>query len=155
VWTCPTCERENPIASDRCAVCGTPFASLFAEPTPGIPIPPSSALAWSLLWPGLGHYRAGRRIDGVARMVLFAWTFGTVLVLLVSRAGLGRGAPLLGLYGLASLGLYGVSAVDARRAAAGEDPVVGPRALLWASVGLIVLSIALATLLTLPVARGG
>jgi len=154
-WACPTCEHENPIALERCEVCGTPFARLFTEPEPEMRIPASSAMAWSLAWPGLGHYRAGRRIDGVARMVLFAWTFGTVLVLLVSRAGLGRGAPLLGLYAVASLGLYVLSAVDARRVAAGEEPVVGSRPLLWASVALVVLSIVLATLLTLPVARGG
>jgi hypothetical protein len=154
-WACPSCEHDNPIALERCEVCGTPFAKLFAEPALSGAIAPSSAVAWSLAWPGLGHYKAGRRVDGVARMVLFAWTFGTVLVLLVSRAGLGRGAPLLGLYGAASLGIYALSAVDARRVAAGDEPVVGARPLLWTSVALIVLSIVLATLLTLPVARGG
>lgn len=155
VWVCPSCEQENPLALERCQVCGTPFASLFREPEREPRIPPSSALIWSLVWPGLGHVKAGRRVDGVARMVLFAWTSGTVLVLLVSRSGLGRAAPLLWLYALAALALYAVSAVDARRLAGGEDPVVGPRPLLWASVALIVLSIVLATLLTLPVVRGG
>lgn len=154
-WACPTCEHENALALERCEVCMTPFAMLFAEPAPAARLAPSSAFAWSLLWPGLGHWKAGRPVDGLARMVLFAWTFGTVLVLLVSRSGLGRGGPLLGLYGVATLGVYALSAVDARRVAAGEEPVVGSRPLLWASVALVVLSVVLATLLTLPVARGG
>ena len=155
VWACPSCEHENPLALERCEVCGTPFASIFAEPVPEPRIPASSAFAWSLAWPGLGHVRAGRRVEGLARMVLFAWTFGAVLVLVVSRSGLGRTAPLLGLYGVATLALYVLSAVDARRVAAGEQPLVGPRPLLWGSVALIVLSIVIATLLTLPVVRGG
>lgn len=154
-WVCPACGRENALALERCEVCGTPFASLFAEPVPEPRIAASGALLWSLVWPGLGHIRAGRRVDGLARMVLFAWTFGTVLVLLVSRSGLGRAAPLLGLYGVATLALYVLSAVDARRVAGGEEPLLRPRPLLWASVALIVVSILLATLLTLPVVRGG
>lgn len=154
-WRCPACEHENPLALDVCEVCGTPFARLFAEPAPGPRIEPARAVAWSLLWPGLGHWRAGRRADGFARMVLFAWTLGTVVVLLASGSGLGRAKPILALYALAAAATYGLSALDARRAAAGEEPVVGSRALLWASVALVVLSVVLATLLTLPVARGG
>lgn len=154
-WRCPACEHENPLALDACEVCGTPFARLFVEAAPARRIEPAKALAWSLVWPGLGHWRAGRRAEGFARIVLFAWTLGTVVLLLVSGSGLGRAAPVLGLYALAALATYGLSAVDARRAAVGEGPVVGSRALLWGSVALIVLSVVFATLLTLPVARGG
>jgi RNA polymerase subunit RPABC4/transcription elongation factor Spt4 len=157
-WTCPTCEEVNPLSASRCAVCGTAFVQLFAEPKERVEIRPTRALAWSLLFPGLGHWRAGRAFDGVARMVLFVWTFGTVVVIAMSRAGkggLGTTAPLFGLFLLASLGLYVTSALDAYRIASGEDPLVSSRVLLWASVGLVLLSTMLATFLTLTATRGG
>lgn len=157
-WTCPACEAANPISADRCAVCGTAFAQLFAEPKPRVEIPPSRALAWSLLLPGLGHWKAGRAFEGIARMVLFGWTFGTVVVIGAARSGrggLGPVAPLFGLFLLACLALYVTSAIDARRIASGEEPLVSSRLLLWASVGLVLLSTVLATLLTLTAARGG
>jgi ribosomal protein L40E len=157
-WTCPTCDAANPISASNCGVCGTAFAQLFAEPKERVEIRPTRALAWSLLLPGLGHWRAGRAFDGVARMVLFAWTFGTLVVIALSRAGkggLGKTAPLFGLFLVASLGLYVTSALDAYRITSGEQPLVSSRVLLWASVGLVLLSTMLATLLTLTATRGG
>jgi hypothetical protein len=156
-WTCPSCEHVNAIELDRCEVCGTPFAQLFAEPETRVEIAPGRAVGWSLLLPGLGHWMAGRKLDAVARMALFAWTFGAVVVLFLSRSsgGLGRGGALLGLYGVSAVAVYAISAVDARRIAVGEEPVVSSRVLLWASVGLVVVSVVLATLLALPITRGG
>lgn len=156
-WTCPACEHVNAIELDRCEVCGTPFARLFAEPEPAVEIAPSRALAWSLLLPGLGHWKAGRRLDGVARSVLFAWTLGTVIVLLSTRSGgqgFGRVAPLFLVFLAAALGLYVVSATDAYRIAGGQVPVVSSRVLLWAAVVLVVASVLLATMLALSAARG-
>jgi hypothetical protein len=156
-WACPACEHVNAISLDRCEVCGTAFGRLFAEPETSVHIEPARAMAWSLLWPGLGHWKAGRRLDGVARMALFGWTFGAVVVFLVSRPeeGFGSSVALFALFVVASVMLYVVSAVDARRVAAGEEPFASSRLLLWASVGLVVISVMLATLLTLPAARGG
>jgi len=138
-------------------VCGTPFAQLFAEPEERVQIAPARAMAWSLLWPGLGHWKAGHRLDGVARMVLFAWTLGTVVVFLASRSGggLGSGTALFVLFLAASVLLYVVAAVDARRIASGEEALVSSRVLVWVSVGLVVASVVLAMLVTLPAARGG
>jgi hypothetical protein len=156
-WTCPSCDHVNAIELDRCEVCGTPFAQLFAEPETRVEISSARAVGWSLLLPGLGHWMAGRKLDGVARMALFVWTFGAVVVLFLSRSsgGLGKGGALLGLYGVSAVGVYAISAIDARRIAAGEEPVVSSRVLLWASVGLVVVSVVLATLLALPITRGG
>jgi Double zinc ribbon len=155
-WACPTCEHENPIALDGCEVCGTPFARLFAAPEPRVEIDPASALRWSLLLPGLGHWKAGHRLDGVARIVLFVWTFGTVVVLLATRSGgIGTAGALLALYAVSAIALYVVSAVDARRIASDQDPIVSSRAMLWASVVLVVLSVLVATVLSLPALRGG
>jgi hypothetical protein len=157
-WTCPVCQHRNALSAAACEVCGTPFARLFAEPERHIEIEPGRALAWSLLLPGLGHFTAGRRADGVTRMILFAWTFGTVLVMLVSRSsetGFGPLAPLFWLFALAVVALYLTSAVDAWRIAAGEEPLVSSRMLVWAVVVLVVVSAVLATFLTMGVTRGG
>jgi hypothetical protein len=156
VWTCPACERENGLELDRCGTCGTPFAQLFAEPEKPVEVTPSRAMTWSLVLPGLGHWLAGRKLDGFARMVLFLWTLGTVLVLLTSRSGDGMGSAilLLLLFLVATIALYVTSAIDARRIASGEEPLVGSRTLLWAAVGLVVVSVLLATVLALPAATG-
>ena len=156
-WACPACGHENAISLDRCELCGTAFAQLFAEPERRVQISPSRAFGWSLALPGLGHWMAGRKLDGVARMVLFVWTFGTVITLLVSRRGGGFGSAgvLLAVFAVSAIAVYAVSAVDARRVAADEEPVVSSRTLLWASVVLVVVSVLLATLLALPAARGG
>jgi hypothetical protein len=155
-WACPVCEHENAIELDRCELCSTPFARLFVEPEDRVEIEPSRAFAWSLILPGLGHWMAGRKVDGIARMVLFAWVFGTLLVLVVSRWGVGLGStlPIFLVYLAAALGLEVTSAVDARRLAEGDEPLVSSRLLLWAAVGLIAVSVVLATFLALPAARG-
>lgn len=155
-WTCPVCGETNPIEATVCHVCGTPFTRLFAEPEAPPTMDPERAAVWSLVFPGLGHWKLGRRGDAVARFVLFGWTFSTLLVLVVSRfgkGGLGVTLPLFALFASSSLALYALSALDAYRIAKGDDPVVSSRALLWASAAIVVLSVVLATLVTLPAAR--
>lgn len=155
-WDCPVCGNRNPIEASLCAACQTPFARLFEQPEERPGVEPRSAALWSLVFAGLGHWKVGQRPDGLARMVLFAWTLGTVLVVLASRSGSGLGSTssLFVLY-LGSAGaIYVLSAVDAYRAAEGVAPLVSSRVLLWASAALVLASIALATLVTLPAARG-
>jgi len=155
-WTCPTCAERNPIGSSACSVCGTPFARLFQGPEDRPSVEPQTAAVWSLAFPGLGHWKAGRRFDAVARMVLFAWTSGTLAVLLVARfgkGGLGATFPLFLLFLLAAAAVYVASAVDAYRIAAGEEPLVSSRMLLWGSAALVVLSVLIASFVTLPAAR--
>ena len=109
-----------------------------------------------MVFPGLGHWKLGRRGDAVARFAIFGWSFGALLVLLFSRfgkGGLGATMPLFLLFLGASVAIYVLSAVDAYRIASGEQPIVGSRALLWTSAGLIVLSVLIATFVTLPAAR--
>jgi hypothetical protein len=57
------------------------------------------------------------------------------------------------LFLLGSASVYALSALDAFRIASGEQPLVSSRALLWGSVGLIVLSVLIATFVTLPAVR--
>ena len=152
-WTCPVCEHVNPLERDRCERCDTPFTRLFEEPEAPVEVDPARAMAWSILLPGLGHRMVGRTLDGVARMVLFAWVVGTLVVLVASGVS-GATAPLLLLYLVALVCLEVTSAVDARRLAAGEEPLVSSRALLWGAVALVGASVLLATFIALPAARG-
>ena len=97
-WTCPACETRNPIEANECSVCGTPFGRLLAEPTTAPEIEPQTAAVWSMLWPGLGHWKLGRRTDAVARFAIFGWAFGALLVVLVSRFGKGGLGPTFPLF---------------------------------------------------------
>ncbi|HZP91129.1 MAG TPA: zinc ribbon domain-containing protein [Actinomycetota bacterium] len=156
-WTCPVCERANPLELDACPACGTPFGRLFEEPARRPDVPPRTAAVWSLLFPGLGHWKAGRGLDALARVVLFGWVFGTLVLLTVSRlgrGGLGPTAGLVLLYGSGSAFLYAESVVDARRVAAGEPPLVSSRALVWGSVALVIASLVIGSVVVLPAVRG-
>ena len=150
-WRCPTCDAENHLETTECRICGTPFARLF-EPPPAVPpVTPGAAAAWSLLFPGIGHWLAGRRADAFARLALGVWIGVMLLIVLASGAGasgLGSLGPLAALYAVAAVGLWAESVVDARRAAARLPPVVSSRMLLWTAVGLVVLSIAVAMLVS-------
>jgi hypothetical protein len=155
-WTCPVCGELNAIEASVCIVCATPFARLFAEPEETPKVDPERAAIWSLVFPGLGHWKLGRKGDAVARFVLFGWSFGTLCVLIVSRigkGGLGPTTALFALFGSASLAIYALSALDAYRIAKEEEPIVSTRVLLWGSAGLVVLSTLIATLVMLPAAR--
>jgi hypothetical protein len=78
------------------------------------------------------------------------------MILVVSRigkGGFGPTFPLFVLFAFASATIYVLSAVDAYRIASGEEPLINSRTLLWASAGLVVLSVLIASLVTLPSAR--
>jgi hypothetical protein len=143
VWECPTCGTENAIEATTCGGCGTPFARLFEDERPRRTVEPGRAMALSLLFPGLGHWAAGRRAEGVARAVVFAYALITVVTILVSRAGEGLGPflPLLVLSSMAGVGLYALTAVDAGRLARGEPPILSTRALLYGAVALMLLTV--------------
>lgn len=156
VWICPVCEQKNAMSLSTCPVCGTPFARLFQEPETAPHVEPGTALALSFLLPGLGHWKLGRKGDALARIVLFVWSFGTVLALAFARSGKGLGpvASLFLLFSGSTLILWLVSALDAYRIASDERPFVSSRMLLWASAGLVIVSAIIATLVALPAARG-
>ncbi|HEV8682876.1 MAG TPA: hypothetical protein VGS09_08900 [Actinomycetota bacterium] len=140
VWTCPRCDLANPIELRICTRCGARFESLFTQPEQGPRIDPGRAARLSLLFPGAGHIAAGRTADGVARAVVFAWVALTVVAILVMRGGFRPGPllPVLLLYLAAAAVVYGVTAVDARRAVDGEPPLLTSRMLLY-GVGVLIL----------------
>jgi hypothetical protein len=141
-WPCAVCETENSIELDACAACGAPFGRLFQRTQSRPEVEPRSAVARSLLFPGLGQIHCGRTGDGVARAILYLWTAGTAALMLLSRGGASSAIKPVGLLFLAmSVVIYGGAAIDSYRQAAGEEPLLSPRYLLYGTVGLILLSI--------------
>jgi hypothetical protein len=152
-WPCGVCGTWNAIEADACLTCGTPFATLMREDPERPQVEPKDAVAWSLLFPGLGHRAAGRSTDGVARGVVFGLAFG--MSLLVGFAGV-RSGPAFGVFLLllgSGLAIYILSAFEAYRLASGEDLLVSSRVLMWILVGVIFLAIALLALAVVSATR--
>jgi hypothetical protein len=142
-WPCPTCGTQNPIELDHCSVCGTSFGQLLREEAVAPTVSPRDAFLWSLTFPGVGHAKAGRAPDGIARGTLFVLTFGLALLIVVSGVST---APVFGVVVIllgSALVIYVGSAAEAHRIAAGGSPFVSARALLWATVTLIMVSVSL------------
>jgi hypothetical protein len=152
-WPCPVCGNRNAIALDACAVCGTPFAALMRQDEERPRVEPKDALAWSLIFPGLGHRKVGRGIDGLARGVLFGMLFS--MAILTGLSGI-RSGMLFGLFALfmgLALVVYAGSAWEAYHLAEGGEPIVSARALLWATVGVILLSVVVLALTVVTAVR--
>jgi hypothetical protein len=142
-WPCSVCGAENPIAFDACAVCGTPFAQVMRTEAERPRVDPRDAVIRSLIFPGLGHRAVGRPVDGLARGVLFGVTFGLGILLAISAAG---SAALVGafvLFLIAGIGVYVMSAIEARRLAMGGSLLVPTPVLMWVIVGVVFLGIVL------------
>jgi ribosomal protein L40E len=157
-WRCPTCDAENGLDANTCRICGTSFGRLFEDPATAPAVSTSSATAWSLLLPGLGHWLAGRRVEAVARFVLAAWIVAFLVVLVAGRArtgSFGGAFALVLLFAAAAVALWTEAAVDGGRAAAGLAPVVSSRTLLWACVALVGLSVVLSLLLAVASVERG
>jgi hypothetical protein len=144
VWACPACETENPIDSPICSACGTPFRQMLQEPEEPIAVDPGRAAMLSLIFPGVGHFAVGRRGDGIARGVVFAFALVTGIVSIgaVTR-GSGGLYTLLMLISLAvAAAIYVVSTLDAGRAASRQPPLLAPRVLMYGGIGLMVATLA-------------
>ncbi len=152
-WPCKACANENALELDACAVCGTTFASMMRQDEAPPDVDPKDALSASLIFPGLGHRKVGRGTDGLARGVLFgvlAAMAATVFASGVTSAGsFGVFALFLG----GALLVYVGTAWEARHLASGGRPLVSSRALLWATVVIIIGSIMLLAVSVVTVAR--
>ena len=155
-WPCAVCGARNPLELDACARCGTPFADLMREaPSERPRAEPKEALAWSLIFPGLGHRVAGRPLDGLARGVLFGMSFAMALLLGFAGVRSGPTFAVFALFLLTALVVYGGSAYEAYRIADGGDVLIGSRPLLWVLVGLILLSVVMLALAVASASGGG
>ncbi|MDP9119212.1 MAG: zinc ribbon domain-containing protein, partial [Actinomycetota bacterium] len=151
IWPCPTCGAQNQIELDICEVCGTSFAQLLREEKPRPTVSPRDAFLWSLTFPGVGHAKAGRVADGIARGSLFGLTSGLALVIIVSGIASGVVIAVLMLLVVTALTLYLGSAIEAYRIADGGEVFVSPRTLLWATVVLIMIAVGLLSMSMLTV----
>jgi hypothetical protein len=146
----------NSIERATCSACGTGFARIFQPAEEGPRVEPGRAATLSLLYPGVGHYVAGRRAEGVARGVVFTFALTTgLLTLLGGRAGSGIFLAVMVLSFGAAASLYVLSTLDAGRATQGISPIVSTRALLYGAVGLMVVTLILLTLATFQASPRG
>jgi len=106
-------------------------------------VSPRDAFLWSLTFPGIGHAKAGRAPDGIARGTLFVLTFGLALVIVLSGVSNAPVFAVMALLLVSALALYLGSAAEAYRIADGGSPFVSARTLLWATVALIMISVSL------------
>ena len=143
VWDCPACGTENAIDSPFCSACGTPFRKVLAEPEEEIDVDPGRAAMWSLVFPGAGHIIVGRRGEGIARAVVFAFALMTGLVSLgaVTRGSGGAYLLLMVLALGAAAALYVISTLDAGRAATRLPPLLPSRVLMYGGIGLMLASL--------------
>ena len=150
-WECPACGTENALDAMSCSVCGTPFRRLLEPPGEARAVDPGRARAFSLVFPGLGHIVAGRRAEGIARAIVFAFALVTGIAALVAGRGDGPKIFLL-LMTVSLLGaavLYVTSMLDAGRLAEGTSQFLSTRMLLYGAVGLIVVTLLLMTMAAL------
>jgi hypothetical protein len=142
-WPCPVCEERNPIALDACAVCGTPFATVMRQDRERPQVDPSVAFGRSLLFPGLGHAKLGLGAEGFARGALFViLLFVTLLIGFAGASSLLLRILLL-TFALGTLGVYLLTALEARQIAEGGSPIVSTRLLLWVTVGALMVAMGL------------
>ena len=152
-WPCPACGHANQIELDACAVCGTTFAALMRQDATPPAVEPRDAMVASLLFPGLGHRRIGRGLDGLARAVLFTLLAAMAATMLLS----GVSSPVM--FGVAALFVVGAvlvyagSAWEASHIAEGGQPVVSSRTLLWATVVVVFGSVVLLAVTVVSAAR--
>lgn len=153
-WPCPACGEENPIEEDVCSACGTPFSALFKETSGDRQVEPRKALIRSLEFPGLGHAALGRGGDALARGTMFVMVIGLAAIVVSTHPSSLADAVLV-LYVVAALAIYGFSAIEAFRLAQGESPWLTTRQLLWAVVGIVIVSVMLLAGAIIGAPRGG
>jgi double zinc ribbon protein len=153
MWPCPACDTENPIESNVCSVCGTPFGDLFRRDEAPPKIDPKEAFRRSLAFPGLGHRAIGRGGEGLARAILFLMCFAIALVAAVSGVGTVAIAAVAGLFGMLGLLVYLGTAYEASKMAAGAPPLLSSRAIVWIVGGLLMAAVFTLTILITIAAR--
>jgi hypothetical protein len=142
-WPCPVCGTRNPIDADLCRTCGTSFAEVMRADAERPDVTPKEALTSSLLFPGLGHRKVGRPMDGLARSVLFVVTGGMALLLGTTGLRTAVAFAAFALFFLAAVAIYALTAYEAYRLAEGASPFVSSRQLLWAFAAVISASVAI------------
>lgn len=142
-WVCPTCETVNDIDLPACRICGTVMARLFApaEEKKKPDRAPATSMILSAVLPGLGHVTEGNGPTGASRAVLYLWTLGISLLLLIRPPAKGRGmVRAVGVvFAIAAAAVWAMSLVETRRLSEGDrTPLVSPRTMTYISAGLTI-----------------
>lgn len=141
-WRCTSCDTWNPIERSACAVCATPLTDTFddrATEVTGTEVAPATVIAASVLLPGAGHLLLGRVATGLGRMLLYVvWAAGGLALLGAASEADGSVLPALPLLTGAFV-LLATSVLDALALRRGDPAteLLGARALLWLTVGVI------------------
>ena len=152
-WPCPTCDHANAVERETCEVCGTPFAALMRRDERPPDADPTTALMWSFVFPGLGHRKVGRPVDGLARGILFAILAGMAVLVALAGTASGMLSAILGLFAILAVAVYLGSALEAYRLAQGAEPLVSARALMWATVAVVMLSVLMLAMSVIATAK--
>ena len=141
LWICPACETENELSSSACSRCGSAFTSFFADPSADArpTTAGSSAIAMSAALPGASHLAMRQIGPGVARAVLYLWSLGIALLLLVwpphGAKAIVRGVGVL--FALSAAGMWTLSMLETLRFTQGNHRLlVPPKVLTWFTAGM-------------------
>lgn len=152
-WKCSACERVNPMESDVCSACGSSLYRMFGEASPKTQPTerdPASAALLSLL-PGIGHLWLGETAEGIVRICLTVWWFGSALFL----RQIATLRWMAYLFFAAWLGLIVVTVLDAYRIAQdrGTRQILQRKLVFYVSLALVGISVFGSTAAFLSVSR--
>jgi ribosomal protein L40E len=125
-WECRRCGQLYSIEANECPACGTPIvAAVSAALTSPAEVEPSTAAGWSLVFPGLGHGKAGQGVLGLAIGLLAATALAFAVVVGLAAGRRVAGSLLL----LLVLAIWLVAALDAYHWAQGrpDEVLLRPR----------------------------
>ena len=143
VWTCKSCDTDNPIALQACGVCGTQFANtLREEKSTRVERDPGTVAMFSLFMPGAGHAYMGMWGQAIARGILQIWVLFTTLMGALQKGG---STVIVMVFGMASVALWALAAHDAYREATHEPKsvILKGRAFMYVVLGLLMVLIVL------------
>jgi len=144
LWICPACETENELTASNCSRCGSAFTSFFAD-TAAASAPRVSrgaAIASSVALPGAGHLMIRQTGPGIARALLYLWSVGIALLLLVwpphGAQTIVRGVGAL--FALSAVAIWALSMLETMRFLEGDQRLlVPPKTLTWFTAGMTAL----------------
>jgi hypothetical protein len=141
-WACKWCEARNPLAEQRCTVCGAGFGEILKEEKPLVARDPGTVALISLFFPGAGHAYMGRWGQAVARAVISLWA---LLVCFFAGVQGGQGIMLAAVFGVIAFALWVIAAHDAYREASGSSALalIKSNHFLYLVLGLLGLQISM------------
>jgi len=92
-------------------------------------------------------------VEGLARGILFTILAGMAVLVALAGTSSGMLSAVLALFVILALVVYLGSALEAYRLAQGAEPLVSARALMWATVAVVMLSVLMLAMSVIATAR--